>query len=653
MAVPLLRWHMGGVVILLSAVALFLLFFTATGKTEVTAVPVFPNTEKILLGSYGQYLEGVPEQIEIDDVSSLPFSGEFLPNQKDSINFGLTDSTSWFRFILVSKGVQDLQGGSPSTGRTEWCLRLGKQLDYYDDIQFYWRQRGPDPGTATSPWGAEKYGLYQTQLQGVRAPACIDIVLPEIQDSMVEVYLRAKTVSGFFLKPVLYSPEAYRLVSNKLNMYYGMYYGLAFSMIVYNLFTYFFLRDKVRIIFILYAITLSTYFLVANELSGTIFPPQYLEATRKGAQFLILFTFILCISFTIVFLEVRKTMPIFYRVLLILGGLSVAGILLLPFFTYYEIITVIDDFSALVIGVVFSAGVLALYRGYRPAKYFLFSWVFLLGGGLIYVLNFKGIFPYPHLGDNAAQIGSGFEMVFLSLAIADRVKFLFEGMNAAQVKREEQLEKLTHQLVMTEERERRRIAGRLHDSIGQSLCATKLEVQRLLHHRDEKPKQDSNWVSYIDFCIQETRSLTTELYPQVLYQFGLVAALESLAQDWKGKFGLVIDVILSEEQIEIAEELKLLLYRVVFELLHNVVKHANANKAEVELFRSESSIFIIVRDDGTGFEYIPEDNVDKTCFGLFSIQERLHRIGGSLKVQNRQHGGSEVITEVPARITGT
>jgi signal transduction histidine kinase len=625
--------------------AILTLLFPNASNAEINVVHVSQNIEKVFLGIRGQYLKDVPEYLGIENVSSLPLSGEFVFSRKPSINFGTTDSTSWFRFGLFNTAQENKKQVSQNS-QTEWFLHLGKRLDYYDEVQLFWRLRNTKVDTTSTDWESQKFGLYHAQLQGKRDPSYIKLILPEGQDQIIEFYLRAKTVSGFFLKPVLYSPDAYRAVSNKFNMFYGMYYGLAFSMVVYNLFTYFFLRDKVRIIFILYAVALSAYFLVANELSGTIFPVEYLEATRKGAQFLVLITFILCIYFAIVFLEVKKTMPIIYKVLQIFGLLSAGIILLLPFFSYYSIGKVLQNFSVVVILIILFAGYIAWFRGYRPAKYFLFSWIFLLGGGFIYVLNFKGIFPYPQIGDNAAQIGSGIEMVFLSLAIADRVKFLFEGLNAAQIKREEQLEKLTHQLVTTEERERRRIAGRLHDSIGQSLCATKLEVQQLLHHLDAKHITNSKAVSFLDFCIQETRSLTSELYPQELYQFGLLAAIQSLAQDCTVKSGLDVEVVCPEKTIEMTEEIKFLSYRVVSELLNNVVKHANAVQASIELVENRSSVSIVVKDDGRGFEYLPEQNVDKTCFGLFNIQERLHRIGGELKVQKSKGGGSTIIVEV-------
>ncbi len=621
--------------------------FPFAGDAKLNVVTVSDDMYKISLGDYVQYSEYMPEHLGIEDVSSTNFSDQFILNQKPSISFDTTDSSNWFRFSLMrTKATEKHDSLSP-----EVFLYLGKRLDYYDEVQFFYRWKNDEPDKTFSGWEKQTYGLKQAQIRGRRDLSYIKITLPEKSGQVVEYYLRIKTLSAFYLKPVLFSPDAYRGFSNKLNLFYGLYYGLALSMIVYNLFIYLFLRDKVRLIFIMYAVTLSIYFMVANELSGALFPIEYLEATRKGAQFLILVTFVICTYFAIVFLEAKRNMPIIYRFLQAAGVLSAGTILVLPFFSYYSIGKVLLNFSVLVIFIVLVAGFVASFRGYRPAKYFLFSWIFLLGGGLVYVLNFKGGFPYPVIGDNAAQIGSGIEMVFLSLAIADRVKFLFEGLSAAQVKREKRLEKLTNQLVMTEECERRLIAGRLHDSIGQLLCATKLEVQQLLHSFDGNHIADSKILNYLDFCIQETRSLTAELYPQELYQFGLIAGIQSLTQKFKVQFGLTVEVLCKNNIIEMTEEMKFLLYRVVFELLNNIVKHANATMAEVEVLEKHSSVLIIVKDNGVGFTYSPEQNVDKTCFGLFSVQERLHSIGGELLVEEDSNGGSKITIEIP--VAGT
>lgn len=90
-----------------------------------------------------------------------------------------------------------------------------------------------------------------------------------------------------------------------------------------------------------------------------------------------------------------------------------------------------------------------------------------------------------------------------------------------------------------------------------------------------------------------------------------------------------------------------ILYRAVSELLNNVIKHAHADHVEIVLLAEDGNLSVSVQDDGVGFDYSTEQSADITGFGLFSIQERLHRIGGSLKVERPATGGSKVTISAP------
>ena len=612
---------------------------------EMDVLTISPDVHKYQLGPYIQILEDSSEQLDITDVSSAPFSENFLTNQSVSINHGISNSPCWFRFSLVGterKSTHETIGHK--FDGTELLLYLGKNLDFYDEIKLFWKEGKGQPGQESAKWHTKTFGMFQAAKSGKRDPLYIRITLPQETNQPLAVYMRIVTSSGLFIKPELYSPEAYNFFSIKLSLFYGAYYGLVFSMLIYNLFHFFFMRDKVRLIFIMHATVLGVYFLVANELSFNIFPASYLIATRKVAQFLILIAIALGACFTAVFLDAKRTAPLFFRLLQCTALGSGVLLLALPFFSYHSIGKVILDFCVLTVLVILSTGCVAWFRGYRPARFFLLAWGFYLGGGLVYILNFKGIFPYPFIGNNAYQVGSGIEMLLLSLAIADRVKFLFEQLQQAQKRRQKQVNDLTRQLVQAEEKERRRIAAVLHDSIGQTLVATKWEVQRLCKSSEGL---ESMAVSYLDSCINETRSLTAELYPQELYTLGLEAAIHSLAEGFSKRFALRVKFSSGKKPVVTSEELRFIFYRAVEELLHNVVKHAHAENAEIVLLAEGGNISVSVLDDGGGFDYSVEQSAEIVGFGLFSIHERLRHIGGSLNVERLTSGGSKITILVP------
>ena len=610
------------------------------------SVVVSPSDSAIELGPFIEFLEDSSGSLGIDEVSSPPVTSQFSRHHNTSINQGVTTSAFWFRFTLRPVRTDHSGNANGAAGASERLLYLGKQLDYFDRIQIFTRENDRNNEIA-GEWQVRDFGLFQAIKNGVRDPLYISLQMPEPQEHSLTVYLRIEVESGFFLTPTLFSPQEFTTYSNNLSIFYGMYYGIVLSMIIYNLFHYFFLRDKVRLIFIFYAAILCIYFFVANELSQTFIPTTYLLSTRKFAQLLSLITIIQIAWFASAFLNTKKSLPVLHLLLLTVMLTSTSLICALPFFPYFTIGKVILDFSTVALLVVMLTAIVSWYRGFRPARFFLLAWMFFLGGGLIYVYNFKGVFPYSFIGNNAYQAGSAIEMILLSLAIADRVKYMFEQLQAAQNRRQEQLNALTQQLVRTEEKERRRIAAVLHDSIGQTLFAIKWEIQRLFKKYKPDSEKDRVVLSYLEGCIEETRSLNAELYPPELYDLGLEAAINSLAGDVSRRFDLSVKVSSAAEPDLNSDELKFILYRSVSELLNNIVKHAQAKLVDISLSEANGTIRVSVRDDGIGFDYSPEQSSANSGFGLFSIQERLHSVGGSLKVARQHGGGSEVILSSP------
>ncbi len=609
---------------------------------------LLPDSQKINLGPFMEILEDEKGTLTIHDVTSPKFSKAFIKNPSSSINLGSTQSVYWFKCTIETSEMKSSdQWVDEKLNSDDWILYLGKHLDYYDTIQIFWQETTSHTPEKINSWQTLELGMHHAVKTGKRDPLAVKVTVPQGRSEHFTLYLRIQTSFGLFIDPALYSPTAFHLFSKKLSLFYGFYYGIALSLIIYNLFHFYFLRDRVRLIFIVYTVTLCIYFFISNELSFSPIPAAVLPATLKTAQFLALLTFIQMLWFTITFLDLNTSHPKLHRFLKIVMLVPAGLLVSLPFFSYAAIGKIISDVGLLVIIAVIAAGSAALINGYRPARFFLFGWGFFLLGGIIYALNFKGIFPYPFIGNNAAQIGSGIEMLFLSVAIADRVKYLLDQMNLAQAKRQKQLNALSQQLAQAEEHERSRIAGILHDSIGQTLMATKWEIERLISEGKIPTDQKSKLLSFLNGSIEKTRTLTAELYPKELQVFGLKTSLESMADDFSARYGLKIKVN-ADQKTEIKnEQFNIILYRAVSELLFNIVKHAKAEQVEIELHVGDESVTVEVQDDGIGFDYRVDSESDIKGFGLFKIQETLHHFDGSLKISPSRIGGSQVTLSIP------
>ncbi len=217
----------------------------------------------------------------------------------------------------------------------------------------------------------------------------------------------------------------------------------------------------------------------------------------------------------------------------------------------------------------------------------------------------------------------------------------------------EMLRTLSAELVMTEERERRRIAIDLHDNIGQTLALTKIKLNALMEQESLPGITEPilEILEMVDQSIQQTRSLTRELSPSVLYELGLVEALQWLGEQIFDQHGLQILLKYDLKARKIDRDVQIFLYRSIRELLLNIVKHAETKEAHVTLQKSGENIIVTVRDGGIGFDIASIDQIFKKSggFGLLSIRERLNYIGGRLEIETRKGWGTRVEMVVPQK----
>ncbi len=223
---------------------------------------------------------------------------------------------------------------------------------------------------------------------------------------------------------------------------------------------------------------------------------------------------------------------------------------------------------------------------------------------------------------------------------------------AEQEVREKQqhLNDLMLELTLSEERERRRIAVDLHDTLGQDLTLTRMKLGTL--HKTTLSTEQGTLISDIkgltDDAISRVRSLTRLLCPSVLDGAGLEAALKWLARQIEADYHLQITFSDDLQEKQVGKELQIELYSSVRELLINVAKHARTDTVCLSLFREADTLAIRVEDDGIGFD------VDATLehpgnggFGLFTISRRISLMGGRFHITSKPDIGTEVAINIP------
>lgn len=214
--------------------------------------------------------------------------------------------------------------------------------------------------------------------------------------------------------------------------------------------------------------------------------------------------------------------------------------------------------------------------------------------------------------------------------------------------KEKKIRDLASQLALIEEKERRNIATDLHDHVGQLLSLSKIKLKTLMDSSFSLSKPLKEILQLIEQLLQYTRTLTFELSPPILYELGLQAAIEWLAEEMQKQHNFVIEVI-GDCQETLNDEIRSILFKAVKELLVNVVKHARANKVKISLAREKDVVRIDIKDDGIGFVTSGIDfrSGKISGFGLFNIYERLNHLGGSLEAKSELSKGTQVTLTAP------
>jgi PAS domain S-box-containing protein len=223
----------------------------------------------------------------------------------------------------------------------------------------------------------------------------------------------------------------------------------------------------------------------------------------------------------------------------------------------------------------------------------------------------------------------------------------------------EQLEKSRHELrkfaselVLAEERERKRIAGVLHDEIAQTLAAVRMRLDMLRDvPSDQKDKTLNEAKELLVESIAETRALMLDLGNPILSDLGLKAACEALTKRMMERHPVRITCDVRDAFKNLNPDVSTILYQVVRELLNNVIKHSRAQHAHVMIDVENEHCQVTVTDDGVGFEpQMLGAPTEEGGFGLYTIRERLIAVDGSLRIESSPGAGTVVTAILPVAL---
>ena len=266
-------------------------------------------------------------------------------------------------------------------------------------------------------------------------------------------------------------------------------------------------------------------------------------------------------------------------------------------------------------------------------------------GALVLASDRTGTFDAEHL-EIARQVAD-------QLAIAIRHALLFNQVRSGR----ERMRTLSRQLLRAQEEERRRIARELHDEIGQSLTAVRINLQRAMAGPDSSATSSYLRESdgLIDHVLQQVRHISLDLRPSVLDDLGLAASVRWQLDRTTRRAGLVSRFTADPPEIRLPPEIETECFRIAQEALTNVVRHARARQVDVALSRNGERLDLIVHDDGAGFDVAAarQHAARGGSLGLLGMQERAVLLGGRITIEAGPGIGTKVHLRVPLTANGS
>jgi signal transduction histidine kinase len=212
---------------------------------------------------------------------------------------------------------------------------------------------------------------------------------------------------------------------------------------------------------------------------------------------------------------------------------------------------------------------------------------------------------------------------------------------------EQELRRLSNQLLRVQEEERKTISRELHDEVGQILTGLRMELGTLSHYEpDDEFRQRLESVKHLaEEALRSVRNLALLVRPSMLDDLGLGPALHWQAKEFSRRCGIPVSVEIEGNLDQLPEPLRLCVYRAIQEAMTNCGKHADATRINVVVKQDADRLIASVRDDGRGFD----SQVTTRGLGLMGMGERVRALQGSMSVASEPGAGTVISLELPAR----
>lgn len=432
------------------------------------------------------------------------------------------------------------------------------------------------------------------------------------------------------------------------NLLAGLFIGVLVFILLFTLFLYFNIREKLYVYYALYVLMVTGYIFSDLGFSFMYFYPDLPSIADFSRPITLSLAPIFYILFSRSLLHVKVHFPKMYRftnyfllffvACFIVGfGIPNAGTVRTFWLIFMQVMMLISILT------VFIFSIASLRRGIKYSVYIIIATLIFTLFTQIYMQYITGNLQDIFLTRNAVNIGFSIELILLSLALSIRFKNYKLEAEELLVRLNKQQENIFKTISNHQEQEMKRLSHLLHDSVGAGLSSIKFNLEVVSNEPVQNAAILKSTIEDVSTLTDEIRSISHTLSPLLLQKKGLLNGLKHLTDRYNrtGKIKIWIESIGSQDSASFQNEL--LIFRIVQELLQNVIKHAGATEVMIQLIIEPQIISVLVEDNGKGF-----NKADiKDGLGFTQIKELATFVKGRFEVRSEINNGCSVSIEFP------
>lgn len=539
---------------------------------------------------------------------------KFKIHSSNSFNFGYSDSKFWIKCKIKNNTEK------------KWLFRvLGTLIDEIELFQI------DSKGKIFKRVSGDKYPHSQREFD--LPDFAFNLSIPKSEEN--EFYLSVKSMDTKLFTVRIEDENSFAKSQYlRLGLWY-FYFGLISMIFIYNLLLYFSTFDKS---FIYYSLYIFCFIMAQMTLLGFAtqhFWGNYLWFPNRMPLFFSSTTGIFALLFALHFLNVNQFAPkakIYFKILIAVNVLLGTLTLIKPTAIYNQISSYLIVIQAVMVMIV---GFKIMNRGYKPAQYYLLSWVALVVALILFALKMNGLLTLTIINYSILPIGATIEMVLLSLGLGNKIRFTQEA--------------LVQQLTENEQ-VRRRIARDLHDDLGSTLSSIRILSEFAKNQVSSNPIQTEEILKKI---VDSSQKLQENLQDIVwTTQLKDNNNLNDLTTRMRRFGGEVLEAKNIDFLFKIDEKIYNLsfsanvqydIFMIFKEAINNIAKYSEANKVQVRMFIENQKLNFEIKDDGIGFD----TNSEKAGNGLKNMIKRTENIGGEIKIYSELNKKTEIFIKIP------